>query len=210
MSTGIIFSRRSRAITVDVIRGHFVTGNSHVNYYIDLNQAKDRLKMAKEIASELAGSYTMVDIDTILCMDGTKMIGAFMAHTLSRHGIMMINHREDINVIRPELNTRGHLIFRESNLDMIRDKNVLMLVSSVSTGLTVNSAMECLRYYGGNLAGICALFSIVPEIYGYAVNAVFTSEDIPDYRSYQSENCEMCAGKQKIDGVVNAFGFSRL
>ena len=206
---GVIFSRRSKAISVEVIRGHFATGHSHVNYFIDLNQAKDKLKMAKEIAHELASQYTMVDIDTILCMDGTKMIGTFVADTLTQPGTV-VNGGKDLNVIRPEQNTRGHLIFRESNLGMIRDRNVVMLVSSISTGITVHRAQECLKYYGGRLAGICALFSIVQEIQGFAVNAVFTNNDITDYRSYQVDACELCAGNHKIDGVINAFGFSRL
>jgi len=207
---GVIISHRSRAIAVKVIRGHFATGYSHVNYYIDLTHAKDRHSMAKEIAVELSGRYANISIDTIICMDGTETIGAFLADALSQQGIGLINSGSDIYVITPELDSGRHFLFRESCLDMVRDKQILMLVSSVSTGQTVNRAMECLRYYGGILAGICALFSIVPEIYGYPVNAVFSNEDIPDYRSYPSENCAMCAERQKIDGVVNAFGYSSL
>ena len=212
MSTipGIMISHCSRDIAVSVLRGHFATGNSHVNYYIDLTHAKDRHMMAKEIASELTGRYTQINVDTIICMDSTETIGAFMADALSQQGIRQINEDSDINVITPELDHSGQFLFRENRLDMVRQKDILMLVSSVSTGQTVNRAMECLRYYGGKLAGICALFSVVSEIYGYPVNAVFTSEDIPDYRSYHSESCEMCAERQKIDGVINTFGFSRL
>ncbi|MCL2747181.1 MAG: orotate phosphoribosyltransferase [Oscillospiraceae bacterium] len=211
MSTvhGVIVSRRSKAIFVDVIRGHFATGHSHVNYFIDLNQAKDRLKMAREIATELSGRYTAIDIDTILCMDGTKMIGTFIADALTQPG-MILNSGKDMGVIRPEQNTRGHLIFRDSNLNMVRGKNVLMIVSSISTGITVHRAMECLHYYGGHPAGVCALFSILPEIEGHTINTIFTNADIPDYRSYQVESCSLCAGKHKLDGVVNAFGYSHL
>ena len=207
---GLMISHRSRAIAVQVIHGHFATGHSHVNYYIDLTHAKDRHGMAKEIGLELASQYVSTDIDTILCRDGTKMIGAFLADELSRQSLLRTNDGGDINVVKPEADAGGHLIFRENNLEMIRDKNVLMLVSSVSTGRTINSALDCLKYYGGRVAGISALFSIVPEISGYPVNAVFTNEDIPDYRSYTAENCELCQQQQSLDGIVNSFGFSRL
>jgi len=211
MSTihGSIFSRRSRAISVSVIRGHFATENSHVNYYINLNEAKDRLRMSKAVASELAARYDMISVDTILCLDGTKLIGAYIADEISKRR-NVINSGLDISIIQPERSKGGYLIFRENNQDMIENKNVLMLVSSISTGQTVYNALECVQYYGGYPAGVCALFSVVPEIHGQEVNAIFTNEDITDYRSYSPESCEMCAAGQKIDAVVNAFGFSRL
>jgi len=206
----MLISHRSRDIAVEVVRGHFATGHSHVNYYINLTHAKDRHRMAKEIAFELSVRYASIPVDTVICRDGTKMIGSFIADALTQQGIMMINYDADINVITPERDNGGHLIFRENNLEMVSGKNVLMLVSSVSTGRTVNLAMDCLKYYGGNLAGVCALFSIVPEVYSCPIDAVFTNEDIPDYRSYPSEDCELCAQKVKIDGIVNSYGFSRL
>ena len=207
---GTLISHRSRDIAVQVLNGHFATRHSHVNYYIDLTQAKYRLSMAREVASELAVRYISTSVDTIICMEGTKMIGAFMADELSRQGIMMLNRGNDINVISPELDNGGQIIFRENNISMVRDRSVLLLASSVSTGETVNRTLDCLRYYGGSLTGICALFCIKPEIYGYHVNAVFKHDDIPDYRSFHSEDCVMCAKKQKLDGIINAFGYSRL
>ena len=62
-------------IKLRIIPGHFATNHSHVNYYIDLNKMKRKLKNAKETAAELASLYSSMPIDTIVCLEGTQMIG---------------------------------------------------------------------------------------------------------------------------------------
>lgn len=66
-----------------VVKGHFATNHAHTNYYIDLTTAKARISEAQEIAAALCQSYlyTMV-VDTIVCMEGTEVIGAFLAQEL--------------------------------------------------------------------------------------------------------------------------------
>ena len=110
----------------------------------------------------------------------------------------------------PELNTNNQMIFRDNTQKMVQGKSILLLISTVSTGKTINRALECLQYYGGQLVGICALFSAVPEMHGYTINAVFTNEDIADYRTFSPGSCELCAEKQGIDAIANSFGYSKL
>ena len=78
-----------------VAHGHFATSHSHNNYYIDFAITKHRLSEAREAAVELAGSFrTSTVVDTILCLDGTEVIGACMASELTRAGITNMNaHR---------------------------------------------------------------------------------------------------------------------
>ena len=68
-----------------VVKGHFATNHAHTNYYIDLTTAKARISEAQEIAAALCQSYlyTMV-VDTIVCMEGTEVIGAFLAQELKK------------------------------------------------------------------------------------------------------------------------------
>ena len=64
-------------IVLDVSRGHFATGHSHINYYIDVTRQKFCLSEARKVAQELAREYKMYTmIDTILCLDGTEVIAA--------------------------------------------------------------------------------------------------------------------------------------
>ena len=37
---------------------------------------------------------------------------------------------------------------------MLEDKNVLVLLASITTGSTVEKAMRCVCYYGGSVAGV--------------------------------------------------------
>ena len=72
---------------------------------------------------------------------------------------------------------------------MVRGKHVLILTASVTTGISVAKAMDCVEYYGGTTAGICSIFSAQDEIAGMRVHSVFTPEDIPDYATYPSHDC---------------------
>ena len=60
--------------------GHFATSYSHLNYYIDMTMTKHRLSEAREATAVLCSKFsTSTIIDTILCLDGTDVIGACMA-----------------------------------------------------------------------------------------------------------------------------------
>ena len=103
-----IKSPKNSKISIKVIPGHFATNHSHINYYIDMTSIKHRHAMAYEAAATMAMKYennTM--IDTIVCMDGCEVIAAFLAHYLSKSGIMSMNDKSDISIITPEFNTNG-------------------------------------------------------------------------------------------------------
>jgi orotate phosphoribosyltransferase len=54
------------------------------------------------------------------------------------------------------------------------------------------------------------MFATVDECAGYEVHSVFDPNDLGDYASYSSHECPMCKQGQKIDALVNSFGFSKL
>ena len=123
-----------------VAHGHFATSHSHNNYYIDFAITKHRLSEAREVAVELAGSFrTSTVVDSILCLDGTEVIGACMASELTKAGITNANAHRTIYVLPPEHTSGSQLIFRDNTAPMIVGKHVLVLAASVTTGFTVNS-----------------------------------------------------------------------
>ena len=81
---------------------------------------------------------------------------------------------------------------RDNTQKMVWGKNILLLLSSVSTGKTINRSLECLRYYSGRLVGIAAIFSAIGESNGIPVNAIFTKEDLPHYETSLSTECALC------------------
>ena len=102
------------------------------------------------------------------------------------------------------------MIFRDNIQPMLRDKNVLLLFSSITTGKTVNRALECVQYYGGKVVGICTIFSAVEKTHGFAVASIFSKADLPDYQTYPVQECPECAKQRKIDAIVNSFGYSKM
>ena len=197
-------------VPLRVAMGHFATSHSHINYYIDLTMTKHRLSEAREVAAHLCSmiSPTTV-IDTILCLDGTEVIAACMASELSRRGFVTNNYHKSVYIVTPEHTTGSQLLFRDNAAPMIVGKNVLVLAASVTTGYTVEAALDAIRYYSGKPAGVCAIFSCVDTCGGFDVNAVFTMKnDLPDYESKPSHECPMCKANRRLDAMVNAFGVS--
>lgn len=206
-----ISATKSRNVKIGVIPGHFATSHSHVNYYVDMTAVKTSSATAKEAASLLAQEYMMgTNIDTIVCLEGTEMLGAFLAQALSDPTIPMLNAGQDINVITPELNANNQMIFRDNTQKMIWGKHVLLLMASVSTGKTINRAVECLQYYNGSLVAIAAIFSAASESRGIKINSIFSPGDLPEYHSYSTAECPMCAAHKKVDALVNSYGYSKI
>ena len=67
-----------------------------------------------------------------------------------------------------------------------------------------------MQYYNGSLAAIGAIFSAIKESHGIAVNAIFSDTDLPKYDSYSSTACPMCKSGQKVDALINSFGYSKI
>ncbi len=193
-------------------KGHFASTHSHSNYYIDVAAQKSRLSEAKAVAKEICSNYrynTRI-VDTILCLDGTEVIGTCLAEELTKHDFMNINAHQTIYVVTPEMTGSSQLILRDNIVPMVKDKHVLILAVSVASGNTVKNAIEAVRYYGGEVVGIGAIFATTQEISGYEVDSVFNPNDLPDYFSVPSHECPLCKNKVKIDALINCYGYSRL
>ena len=89
------FSSKDAYIALKVIPGHFVTNHSHLNYYLDMTTMKTRQNEAERIAIAMKDYYNVMDkpIDTIVCLDGCEVIGAFLASELSRSGVLSTHIR---------------------------------------------------------------------------------------------------------------------
>jgi orotate phosphoribosyltransferase len=198
-------------LVLRVARGHFATSHSHINYYIDVTMQKTRLSEAKAVAQELVATYqTNTIVDTVLCLDGTQVIGTCLANELTKDGFVNMNAHQTIYIVTPEHTTGSQLLFRDNIEPMIRGKHVLILAASVSTGYTAQAAIDAVRFYGGNVAGISAIFATVQECEGYPVISIFDPTDLPEYQSFDSKECPWCRQNKKIDALVNSYGYSTL
>ena len=211
MQTFKVDSPYNNQIKLKVTQGHFATTSSHINYYIDLTTLKARSSEAKAVAKSMSSEYIASSvIDTIVCLDGTEVIGAYLADELTASGIVSMNQHGTMYVITPEINSVGQLTFRDNVIPMIHSKYVLLLLATATTGRTVEQAVECITYYGGNISGISAIFSAAEEISGHEVHSIFHQNDIEGYTSYSSHNCPLCQSGVKLDGLVSAGGYSEI
>ncbi|MDD6094816.1 MAG: phosphoribosyltransferase [Clostridia bacterium] len=194
-----------------VAKGHFATSHSHMNYFIDITMQKTCLQEATAVARELVPFYrTRAIVDTIICLDGTEVIGTCLAHEMTKMDLHSMNAHQEIYVVTPEHTSGSQLLFRENVAPMIEGKNVLILAASVVTGYTAAAAIEAIKYYNGYVAGVASIFATVDSCEGYPVTSLFNPKDLPDYASYNSHKCPMCQNGQRIDALVNCYGYSKL
>ncbi|MDE5777499.1 MAG: phosphoribosyltransferase [Lachnospiraceae bacterium] len=206
-----IYSSYNNKVSIDVIPGHFATNHSHITHYIDMTVLKSRQSMARAAAKSIASEYvSSTVVDTIVCMDGTEVIGSYLAEELTDSGIMSINQHKAMYVVTPEFNSVGQMIFRDNLQPMIKGKHVLFLLASATTGRTIERSLECLSYYGGIIAGISAIFSVNEVISDHPVHTLFHINDIPEYKTYPHNACPYCQSGQKIEAIVNSYGYSKL
>ena len=194
-----------------IAKGHFVTNHSHINYYIDITFQKTRISEAKDSAYQLVFNFINdTPVDTILCLDGTAVIGTCLADELSKNGFHSLNSHKTIYVVEPEFGVNNQMLFRDNIQPMIRGKHVLVLMASCTTGFTAKKGIQTIGYYGGRVVGVAALYSMVKEVCGQEVHSVFNMDDLPDYASFDYLECPYCKAGQKIDALVNSHGYSWL
>ena len=198
-------------VTLRVAQGHFATRNSHTNYFIDVTRQQSCLQEADAVAQQLAqrlASSTMGD--TILCMDGTRVIGACLARKLTESSYNSVNSGKEIYLLRENVSAGGKLIFRENARFMLEGKNVLLLLASITTGSTVEKGMRCIQYYGGSVAGVASIYSHLKEVSGTPVVSLFDTEDLPGYASYPQQDCPLCREGKEVDAIIDKYGYEKL
>lgn len=202
---------KNKDVVLRYIPGHFITPNSHVNYYMDLSDMKSRQREARATGEELAEMYLASDvIDTILCLNGTEVVGAYMANKLTKAGIISANRHQTMYITSPEYNTSGQMMFRENTKHMINGKKVLVLIDTATTGSTLKSAVGSIRFYGGTPIGISAIFSVATQIETLPIRSLYSTRDLPDYGSYPSGSCPLCQQGVRVNAICNGFGYSSL
>ena len=206
------YSKSSNKAPLHAAPGHFATSHSHINYYIDLTSLKTRVKEAEEIARLMADKYVNKNrpIDTIVCMDGTETVGTLLAKIFEEREFVTANTHETIYVVTPEFNSTNQMMFRENIAPCIEGKNVVLLLATTTTGVTIRRSIEGIEYYGGKISGISSIFSVIREVDGYPVEAIFTEEDLPGYEAYRQKDCPFCKKNIPLEAMVNGFGYSSI
>lgn len=200
-----IKSAADSEVSIKIIPGHFATRHSHVNYCVDMTVVKSDLNSAKAAAKLFCNAFSSTPVDTIITLDRMKMVGAFLAHYLSHS---QLNHGVNIGVISPEIQN-DKLLLRDNFLPYVKNKNVLLLTASATTGKDANSVVEGIKYYGGTPVGVATVFGGEFEC-PVPVVKLFGSGDVSGYSSYYPANCPLCRQGVKVDAVVNSYGYSKI
>ena len=229
-----IQSKYNKDLVLKVTPGHFSSDRFHVNYYIDMSTLKMRHSEAKKIAEAMADKYvkkvkldnrvtgfgampsmadlgaTTTPIDTIICMDGCEVFGAYLADELMKNGVQTSTKHKSFYVVTPEFDNTGQMVVRKNIQPMIQGRNVLVVLASAMSGRTISKAIGTILAYGGKVRGLSVIFANVNEVEGYTVNGVFTHEDLPNFKLSDPNDCDDCKAGKKLTAVVNSYGYSLL
>lgn len=204
------YSKESNMVAIHAIPGHFATSHSHINYYIDITSLKTRVQEAKEVAKVLYHKIGRLSyVDTIICMDGTEVIGTFLAEEFEKGDYASTNRHETIYVVEPEFNSSNQLMFRDNFKPCIDGKHIVLLSATTTTGKTIIRSLEGIRYYGGIVESVASVFSTVRNVENMPVVSIFNEEDLPGYTAYQASECPFCMKGHRIEAMVNSFGYSK-
>lgn len=221
-----------------VIPGHFSSDRFHINYYIDMTSLKMHQSEAMAVAKAMVKKYSSrvetgqdikvpnmdcqmfeslsrmsantAPIDTIICMDGCEVIGAYVAEELSKLGVATTTYHKSAYIISPEFDKSGQMVVRDNIRHMIKDRHVLVVLASAMSGRTIQKSLRCIKQYGGIVEGISVVFGMVDEIDGYAVNSVFKADQLDQFKLEEADKCTMCAENVPLDAIVNSYGYSEL
>jgi len=206
-----VTSPKNKLISIDIIPGHFTTSTSHLTHYLDISRLKYDALIARDVAREMATPYLSGSlVDTIICMEETEVIGAYIAEELLESGGTLINSDREIRVISPKNNMQGQLIFPRNIERWVYNKHVILLTAAVASGKSLLQALECLGYYNGLLVGISTIFQAGNQVPGHQVNAIFKTENIPGYHVYKPDECPLCQDGHRLDAIVNHTGYFQL
>ncbi|MBQ2901069.1 MAG: orotate phosphoribosyltransferase [Agathobacter sp.] len=207
----LITMKENPNVILRAIPGHFITPNAHSNYYLDMTAIKSRTHESRAAAIEFSKKIPPTTVvDTIVCMEGTQVIGAYLADELTKSGFVNVNTYKAINVITTELSSTGQYIVRDNLKPMFEGKNVIILVATAATGQTIAKVAEAIKYYGAKVRGICSVFSVANTCFGKPIYSLFSVKDLPDYRNTPAGECPMCKNGQAVDAIANPFGYSEL
>lgn len=207
-----ITSQRDERIFIHAMPGHYISASNHMNYYIGTSDIKHNHDVSVDAAMLLAQYYNErnINVDTVLCLYETQALGAYLAHELSRPNMLNPNPDNRIYVLGSEYDSAGNLIFRDNLKKLICGRDVVILISCITSGKTVERAMESVTYYGGRIAGVSSIFSAKNTVGGIEVDTIFTREDLPAYESYSPHDCPHCRAGERVDGISNGYGYSLL
>ncbi len=203
-----LFAKRNRMVSIRVIPGHFVTQHSHVNYCIDMTRLKTEMSRARACAKLFAESFRDVTVDTIITLERMKMVGAFMAEEFTAGP--GLNMHQEIAVISPEFTADEKLILRDNLVPYVKNRHVLILAATATTGITAMGAIRGIRYYDGDPVGLATVFGGNFEIPGVPVKRIIGTEDLKGYASYRPGECPLCQSGVKIDALINSYGYSKI
>ena len=203
---------KNENVFIHVMAGHFISANNHINYYVGTSDIKHNLNVSTQAAKLMAEYYSTngIDVDTVLCLYETQALGAYLAQELSNSTMMAPNPDQTVFVVGSEYDAAGNLIFRDNLRRIIYGKNVVVLISCITSGRTVERTIESVRYYGGKVAGISSVFSMQSKISSVPVSSLFTTDDIPGYISYPSHDCPLCQKGVPVDAISNGYGYSKI
>ena len=114
------YSKAGNNIILRAVPGHFATSHSHINYYVDMTGLKTRRSEAAAVGKAFVqGLPGETVVDTVCCLDGCEVIGAYVAEELERGNFPSMNIRSPF----PKCSSSGSASSAATMSPVLREMN---------------------------------------------------------------------------------------
>ena len=204
-----IRARDNDKLALKVTKGHFSSDRFHINYYIDMTTLKMRQEEAEQVAKSMVKRYvnrvdlsgligvgaeelkhyskafaSKTPIDTIICMDGCEVIGAYVAKELSELGVTTTNIHKTTYIVTPEFDSAGQMVVRDNIKHMLKDKHVLVVLATAMSGRTILKSIPTPAFWKASpLSSPHSMRSTDIRLTRYSILPIFPTSVSPSRRT---------------------------
>lgn len=169
--------------------GHFVgVSGRHMDAYINKDALFPHVGEASLVGKMFAEKNKNSNIDVV----AAPALGGIILAQWTAHHLLKIKKKEVLAVFT-EKTADGGQVFKRGYGPLIKNRNVLVIEDSTTTGGSVKKVVDAVRNAGGRVIRVCVMVNRDPKIVNKkTIGAPFSALAVYRIKSYEEKDCPLC------------------
>ena len=179
-----------------ITNSHFVgTSGKHMGTYVNKDNLNPHTNSVSKVGKLFALKFKNKKIEAIIAPAvGGIPLSQWTAYHLSKLT------KKDVLSFYTEKTENNNQIFKRGYDVLVKDKRILVIEDTVTTGGSVKRAIETVKKSGGKVVAACVMINRDPKLINTKnMGAPFFSLAILKVPSYEAKNCPLCKAKIPIN-----------
>ncbi len=178
---------------------HFVgTSGLHFNTYINKDFLYPHTKETSKIGKLFAEKYKDKNVEVVV---GPALGGIILSQWTAHHLSEMCN--KEVLAVYTEKSQDGGQIFTRGYENYVKGKRILIVDDIVTTGGSLQKAIEGVKKAGGNIVGILVMINKNPKNIDNAILGIpFYALGEMEVETYNEKECPLCKAGVSINTKV--------